>query len=134
MSGKIEYTNAIAFRMALEERLRNIAKNEGTDIQRLRKQVAFDRFLARLFSNSDSVSWVLKGGYAMELRIKEARMTKDVDLVVNETLTRQKNMSPQSILTILREQAAKDLKDFFVFIIDRSMQDLDGPPLYSNNI
>jgi hypothetical protein len=39
-----------AFRTALETRLQTRAREEGTDLQRLRRQVAFDRFLARLFS------------------------------------------------------------------------------------
>ncbi len=123
-----QYHNATAFRMALEERLKNISKKEDMDVQSLRKKVAFDRFLARLFSKSELISWVLKDGYAMELWIKEARVSKDIDLVVNESLSTQKNLSQQSILSILREQAAYDLKDFFLFRIDQSMQDLEGPP------
>lgn len=123
-----QYLNATAFRMALEEQLKNISKKEEMDVQRLRKEVAFDRFLARLFSKSELISWVLKGGYAMELWIKEARVSKDIDLVVHESLSTQKNLSQQSILTILREQASKDLKDFFLFRIDQSMQNLEGPP------
>jgi hypothetical protein len=43
------YTTAAAFRRALEVRLQDIAKREAVDLQRLRRQVAFDRFLARLF-------------------------------------------------------------------------------------
>lgn len=122
------YGSATAFRMALEEQLKNIASKEGMDVQRLRKEVAFDRLLARLFINSDLISWALKGGYAMELWVKEARVTKDIDLVVNEHLSKQKNLSQQSILSILREQASKDLKDFFQFRIEESTQDLEGPP------
>lgn len=40
-------------------------------IGRLRRQVAFDRLLARLFQVGEPLGlpWVLKGGYAMELRI-----------------------------------------------------------------
>jgi hypothetical protein len=40
------YKTAGAFRAALEMRLQNRARAEGTDLQRLRRQVAFDRFLA----------------------------------------------------------------------------------------
>jgi len=46
---KRQYASANAFRVALEERLKNISKKEGTDVQRLRRQVAFDRYLCRLF-------------------------------------------------------------------------------------
>ena len=38
-----------AFRRALEDRLKGTSKNEDVDPQRLRRQVAFDRLLARLF-------------------------------------------------------------------------------------
>jgi hypothetical protein len=60
------YKTAAAFRTALEDRLAKIAVAENMDLQRLRRQVAFDRLLARLDSVPNS-PWVLKGGYAMEL-------------------------------------------------------------------
>ncbi len=60
-----------ASRSALEERLKRIAREEGVDLQRLRRQVAFDRFLARLFPTA--TDWILKGRYAMELRFQTAR-------------------------------------------------------------
>ena len=44
-----QYKTAGAFRTALETRLQTRAQVERTDLQRLRRQVAFDRFLARLF-------------------------------------------------------------------------------------
>ncbi|PYT33137.1 MAG: hypothetical protein DMG58_08485 [Acidobacteria bacterium] len=47
----------------------------------LRRQVSFDRLLARLF-REESAPWVLKGGYALELRFKAARSTVDIDLTL----------------------------------------------------
>jgi hypothetical protein len=44
-----KYATAAAFRRALEDRLQDIAGKEGVDLQRLRRQVAFDRLLTRLF-------------------------------------------------------------------------------------
>ena len=44
-----KYATAAAFRRALEDRLQDIAGKESVDLQRLRRQVAFDRLLARLF-------------------------------------------------------------------------------------
>ena len=80
------YKTAGAFRTALEARLQARARQEGTDLQRLRRQVAFDRFLARMFSKGPKATypWVLKGGYAMELRIHSARTTKDIDLTLHD--------------------------------------------------
>ncbi len=73
------YASPTAFRQALESRLANLANAEGIDIQRLRRQVAFDRLLARLFADQSSI-WTLKGGYAMELRLEASRTTRDIDL------------------------------------------------------
>ena len=42
------YATATAFRIALEARLKSLAQAEGIDLQRLRRQVSFDRLLARL--------------------------------------------------------------------------------------
>lgn len=75
------YATAGAFRRALEERLKGIFQVEHVDINRLRRQVSFDRLLARLFWE-DAAPWVLKGGYALELRFKSARSTIDIDLTV----------------------------------------------------
>lgn len=61
------YQTARAFRAALEDRLKQTSRAEGTDLMRLRRQVAFDRLLARLFAEPDP-PWLLKGGYAFELR------------------------------------------------------------------
>ncbi|MES2572424.1 MAG: hypothetical protein V4710_20535 [Verrucomicrobiota bacterium] len=59
------YATAMAFRRALEDRLMATAAKEGMDLQRIRRQVAFDRLLSRLFT-PPSPSWILKGGYALE--------------------------------------------------------------------
>ena len=76
------YDTPQAFRDALEARLRNVAQKQGTDLQRLQRRVAFERLLARLFAEDDP-PWLLKGGYALELRLQDrARSTLDLDLSV----------------------------------------------------
>ena len=75
------YTTAGAFRRALEERLKRASLTDQIDLNRLRRQVSFDRLLARLF-REEPAPWVLKGGYALELRFKAARSTVDIDLTV----------------------------------------------------
>lgn len=73
------YATAFSFRQAIESRLNAAAIASGTDPGRLRRQVAFERLLARLASAQPS--WVLKGGLALELRLgKAGRATKDLDL------------------------------------------------------
>ena len=73
------YATATSFRRALEDRLGAAAKSEAIDIQRMRRQVAFDRLLVRLFAQGNP-PWCLKGGYALELKLAMARTTRDLDL------------------------------------------------------
>ena len=73
------YATPAAFRQALEARLRRHAEEHGEELMRVRRQVAFDRLLARIFAAQDG-PWALKGGYALQLRFAEARTTRDVDL------------------------------------------------------
>lgn len=77
------YKTAHSFRAAIEERHSSISKTDGIDAQRLRRDVAFDRLLVRLFAMA-SPPWALKGGYAMQLRTDSARTTKDVDLALKD--------------------------------------------------
>jgi predicted nucleotidyltransferase component of viral defense system len=80
------YPNAEAFRQALEARLRNAAQERGVQIQGLRLKVAIERLLARLFDQDDP-PWLLKGGYAMELRFRpKARTTRDLDLAAGDAV------------------------------------------------
>jgi len=119
------YASGIALRTALEERLRRIAREEAIDLQRLRRQVAFDRFLARLFHRPDS-PWVLKGGYAMELRFHAARATKDLDFTVRAAPAGR--TGGDVILEHLQEVGALGIGDFFTFRVAEASLDLDGAP------
>ena len=66
----MKYNSGSAFRRALEDRLRNQSLQSGVPLVRLRKMVAFDRFLARLIQSSPD-EWVLKGGLALQLRLEK---------------------------------------------------------------
>ena len=55
------YASATAFRRALEDRLQQWSEAETVDVQRLRRQVAFDRLLAHLL-RAENPPWLLKGG------------------------------------------------------------------------
>jgi hypothetical protein len=83
MPANRKYATAGAFRQALEERLKTISRDERNDFQRLCRQVAFDRFLARL-AGVNNPDWILKGGYAMELRFDTARSTRDLDFTLRK--------------------------------------------------
>jgi len=116
------YATATAFRIALEARLKSLAQAEGIDLQRLRRQVSFDRLLARLFSEPNA-PWLLKGGYAMELRLRSARTTKDIDLSLPGEVGRKGD-----ILERLQDRAATDMGDYFTFAVGLPQMDLDGAP------
>jgi hypothetical protein len=120
MPASRKYSTAGAFRQALEERLKTISRDERTDFQRLCRQVAFDRFLARL-AHVDNPGWILKGGYAMELRFDTARATRDLDF----TLRRGNN---DSVLLLLQRGATINMEDFFTFRVGRALANLDAPP------
>lgn len=123
-----KYATAEAFRRALEDRLYKLAEKDTVDIQRLRRQVAFDCLLARLFADP-AAPWVLKGGYAMELRIKEARTTQDIDLVLKATpKSRADDAEKDRVRAALQDAADRDLGDFFVFTVGRQMRSLDAAP------
>ena len=117
------YETAPGLRTALEERLKRVSRDEAVDLQRLRRQVAFDRFLSRLFFSSNT-DWILKGGYAMELRFRTARTTKDLDFTVRAV--------PEGlgdpILTYLQDIGGIDAGDYFSFRVSESTMDLDGAP------
>jgi hypothetical protein len=127
------YATAAAFRRALEDRLQDIARKEGVDLQRLRRQVAFDRLLARLFQAAQpgALPWVLKGGYAMELRIKAARTTKDIDLTMRSVFSsgeKKDDKKNLAVLEKLQEAAAFRGEDFVVYTIGEPISDLDAAP------
>jgi hypothetical protein len=62
MATQRQYATAGAFRTALEARLNERARRDGVDLHRLRRQVAFDRLLARMFDQSQPIrdGWVSK--------------------------------------------------------------------------
>ncbi len=103
----MKYNSGAAFRRALEDRLRKQSFQSGVPLARMRKMIAFDRFLARLLVEQPE-EWVVKGGLALQLRLGErARTTKDIDLLLLVQL--------QEIFPRLREAGVRDLADWFVF-------------------
>lgn len=68
------------FRRALEARLLSHSQNHAIPLQPLRIRVAVSRLFSRLFYDMNA-PWVVKGGFAMELRFKpKARTTRDLDI------------------------------------------------------
>ncbi len=76
----------------------------------------------------DNSPWILKGGYAMELRLPMARTTRDIDLGVWLNPGVKTAWSPSAIQRQLQTAAELDLHDHFTYQIGAATADLDGPP------
>ena len=120
------YKSATDFRRALEHRLQNEAERSGQNLQRLRRKVAFNRFLARIFSDPAS-PWILKGGYAMELRLAHARATRDIDLALKGKPQVSGAKQAGYLQDLLSNALHKDLGDFFSYRVGSVQMELDGP-------
>lgn len=80
------YASPRALRIALEHRLLNTSRDTGIALDRLRRRVLFERIVARLQTAEPGV-WVLKGGMALEVRLKDAaRLTKDIDVGLRDVV------------------------------------------------
>lgn len=121
------FKTATDFRKSLEARLKSVAEKTNQDLQRIRRKVAFERLLARIFYH-EADGFVLKGGYAMELRFRAARATKDIDLTCLHRTGTNDSLMEAVIVRELRELATVDLKDYFTFGIGESRMDLDNAP------
>ena len=130
MSAKVRsYKSPEALRHAIEHHLRSISPIEKKDVLRLRKHLAFERFLARMFDEK-TCPMVLTGGYAMELRMDHARATKDIDLVLSSRKISRLDADEMhaTVHDFLSYVALKDLGDFFSFEIREGKSELAGPP------
>ncbi len=116
----MKYKTAGTMRTALEHRLLEVSKKTGLPLTRLRKAVVFERILARLVRAAGG-QWVLKGAVALEFRRKvQTRATKDLDLGYRRT--------EGDVLGTLREAARLDLRDSFVFSVERASEVSDHDP------
>ena len=111
----------------MEERLKIASLTDQVDPNRLRRQVSFDRLLARLF-REESAPWVLKGGYALELRFKAARSTVDIDLTVQRVAASVDGDQNQIVREMLQSAADISLGDWFEFAVGPASMDLTAAP------
>jgi hypothetical protein len=115
------YRSPAAFKAALEDRLRRDSAG-GIDIQRRRQLVVFTRMIARISAAFGDLT-VLKGGFALELRLELARTTRDIDLVL---------LGPGAqLLERLQAAGQLDLKDFLTFEIQ---PDKDTPEITGDGV
>jgi len=123
------FTTPAAFKASLEARLKAIAVQRGIPLNTLRLKLVIERLLARMFADPD-VPWLLKGGYAMELRYRpRARTTRDIDLSCLTSGETQLSTRLQIIRERLQIAAAIDLGDYRIFLIEAPQSELGGAPL-----
>jgi predicted nucleotidyltransferase component of viral defense system len=122
------YTSADSLRRALLDRLRTQSLRSGLPINTLLTKVLMERLLARLFAQEDA-PWLLKGGYAFELRYRpNARTTRDLDLSASRTEGDSKDLALEWIHAQLIQAAGRDLGDFMRFEVGHSSRELTMTP------
>lgn len=119
-----EFKSAVAFKASLEARMRSRAKERGVPLQTLQLKFVMERLLARLFQAPEP-PWLLKGGFAMDLRYRpRARTTNDVDLSVSLVNAAK----PRELREQLQEAAGIDLGDYLGFRIGELKSELTNAP------
>lgn len=119
------FSTPASFRQSLEQRLQKIAKETGVDLQRIRRKVAFERFLARLFS-TEPYPWGLKGGYALEVRFELSRATKDLDLGTRLKIAGTEEQQLEILLDKLQERVMLQMDDHFLFQVEPSAKVIES--------
>ncbi|MCC7107427.1 MAG: nucleotidyl transferase AbiEii/AbiGii toxin family protein [Chloroflexi bacterium] len=112
----MRYLTAAGFRRALEDRLKQRAQATGESLAHLRKNVVFQRLLARLLQVSPD-QWILKGALALDFRLSDRpgarpRATKDMDLA--------RRGAVEDADADFRRVHDLDLGDYFVFVVQRT--------------
>jgi hypothetical protein len=121
------FGSASAFKAALEARLRKKSQESGIPFSTLQLKFVMERLLARLFQVEPS-PWLLKGGFAMDLRFRpQARTTKDIDLSV---LVDGSGAGPRSsdLRDRLQAAAEADLGDYLTYRIGEPKAELTNAP------
>ena len=107
----VAYESPRAFDAAIKDRLASAARTSPYSIAEMRRHIAYDRLLARVFLY-DPDGWVLKGGTGLLARLPGiARHTADVDLF--------RDMSTPDLVGDLVWAGDHDLEDFFSFDIEK---------------
>jgi predicted nucleotidyltransferase component of viral defense system len=107
-------------RRSLGNRLRAEAKRRGRPTGEVRREFVFQRFLARVFTDPDC-QWVLKGGTGLLVRIRQARYSKDIDLLVPG-----EEFDLDAAVDSLRADLGSDTGDHLTFAVDSATRSSDG--------
>src|SRR5438270_10214600 len=119
------FESATAFKTALEARLRKKSQEQGMPFSTLQLKFVIERLLARLFRD-ERPPWLLKGGFAMDLRFRpQARTTKDVDLSAGLVADAG---GPTGLRDWLQVAVEVDLGDFLTYRIGEPKSELTNAP------
>ena len=122
-----KFGSAAAFKTSLEAHLRKRAESLEIPFDTLRMKFVMERLLARLFREA-TPPWLLKGGFAMDLRFRpRARTTKDVDLTVTLVADTPGPVSAE-MRDRLQAAADADLGDYLSFRIGTPKKELTNAP------
>ncbi len=116
MTTKAGYGSPGAFRRALTDRLRVIARESRWTLPQLQRQIAYDRLLERLYLVDDG--WIVKGAAALLARNLGMRATVDIDVYRAQARAEAE--------AELREAAGRDIGDWFRFEIGAGRPVGDG--------
>jgi len=104
-----EYRTPQAFKAALETRQRKRAAAAGMPFDRVAQVDLYFRFLDRVLQELDRTV-VVKGGVALEMRLRRARTTGDIDL--------RALGNPARILERMRQAGRRDHGDYLTFEVN----------------
>jgi hypothetical protein len=110
------YASPAAFRRALTDKLAMLARTSKWSLPQLQRQISYDRLLERLYAVDEG--WVVKGATALLARDLGVRASIDVDVFRATALEVAERE--------LREAAALDLGDWFVFETGAALPAGDG--------
>jgi hypothetical protein len=105
VTGARAYGSPSSFRQALTDKLRSLALTSRWNLQQLQRQMAYDRFLERLYLVDGN--WIVKGATALLAREIGVRATIDIDVY--------RPAARELAEAELRQAAGRDIGDWFRF-------------------
>lgn len=102
----------------LDRALKKAIRNSGGDPGDKYRQALRDRFLCRVFNDSNA-RFVLKGGGSLLARIPDGRATRDIDFATST------HESAETALAALNSLVERDLGDFLTFRLTKREESLD---------
>lgn len=95
---------------ALKERLKTIAAEKETTLNKVWKQLLLERFLARLSGSPYQDKFIFKGGLLLARYIAIKRETIDIDFLMAKIKSEMKHIEK-----VIKEVAATNSEDGFAF-------------------